>query len=233
VTFDRSVAPPTQAWRPMAFGTVEAKRIRNPLAEPLWAGRRVLVAVDESNVAIRDEEGEALPGYDALRTAILESARAFELVVDGYLLPAPLRSTVGADASPGNEAMMRPADVTRQLFLGGGGRNKRAEKLERAATRDVHVAPDRPAAFVAIDLLWLDGEALLRVPLQERKRLLESALADHELVRRSVAIRPPVEAWYAQWKALGFHEIAVKEANSRYEPGGVSNDWAIAEIPRR
>jgi hypothetical protein len=58
-------------------------------------------------------------------------------------------------------------------------------------------------------------------------------MADHELVRRSVAIRPPVEAWYAQWKALGFHEIAVKEANSRYEPGGVSSEWAITEIPRR
>jgi hypothetical protein len=225
--------PITRDWRPMAFGTVEAKRIRNPLAEPLWIGRRVLVDVDETSVAIRDEDGEVLEGFEDLRSAILESVRAFELVVDGYLLPAPLRSTVGADASPGNDAMMRPSEVTRQLFLGGGGRNKRAEKIERVTSRDVHVEPDRPAAFVAIDLLWLDGEPLLRVPLQERKRLLESALADHEVVRRSVAIRPPVEAWYAQWKALGFQEIAVKEANSRYEPGGVSNEWAITEIPRR
>jgi ATP dependent DNA ligase domain len=233
VSFDRAVAQATRDWRPMAFGTAEAKRIRNPIAEPLWGGRRALIDVRDSTVGIRDEEGAALEGFDALTVAILEASQAFDLVLDGYLLPAPLRSTVGADEGLGKETLMRPSDVARQLFLGGGAQNKRREKLERDAARELFVRPDEPTAFVAIDLLWLDGESLLRVPLQERKRLLDSALADHELVRRSVAIRPPVEAWYAQWKALGFHEIAVKDANGRYEPGGVSRDWAIAPIPRR
>ena len=40
-------------------------------------------------------------------------------------------------------------------------------------------------AFVATDLLWLDGESLLDVPLLERRRLLEGVLDQSYLVRRS------------------------------------------------
>jgi len=36
--------------------------------------------------------------------------------------------------------------------------------------------PDRPVAFVAVDLLAVDGSRLLDVPLLERKRLLESSI---------------------------------------------------------
>jgi ATP-dependent DNA ligase len=93
--------------------------------------------------------------------------------------------------------------------------------------------PNAPTAIVAVDLLWLDGESLIDVPLLERKRLLESALLDHELVRRTMVVRPPVEAWYGQWRALGFREFAVKGANSRYRPGTVSPHWATQIIPRR
>ena len=57
---------------------------------------------------------------------------------------------------------------------------------------------------MAIDLLWLDGESLLDVPLLERKRLLESVLDESELVRRGAFVRPPIETWIGSWRALGF-----------------------------
>ena len=133
----------------------------------------------------------------------------------------------------GSESMVTPGQLTRQMFLGGGGRNARREAIERAEARRIALEPDGPTAFVAVDLLWLDGEPLLQVPLLERRRLLESALQEVDLVRRSVVVRPPVEAWYAQWKTFGIQEFAVKEANSRYVPGGTSRDWVTAPIPRR
>jgi len=67
----------------MAFGPVEAKKIRDPVCEPLWAGRRVLADVSNGDVRLRDENGEPLIGFDALRAAIAESAVAVELIVDG------------------------------------------------------------------------------------------------------------------------------------------------------
>jgi hypothetical protein len=221
------------AWRPMAFGLQEPKRIRDPLCEPLWSGRRVLAEVAARRVTLRDEDGVVLDGYDRLRTALAESAYATDAVVDGYLLPAPIRDTVGAEAPLGMDTTPTVGQMSRQMLLGGGGTNKRREQRELAAAREVDLPPDRPAAMVAVDLLWLDGQSLVDVPLLERKRLLDAVLVDHELVRRTVLVRPPVEAWYAQWRALGFREYAVKAANSRYVPGGSSEHWTTAPIPKR
>ncbi|HEX7948962.1 MAG TPA: hypothetical protein VF494_01330 [Candidatus Limnocylindrales bacterium] len=233
MTLTRSATANPHTWRPMAFGTREAKHIRNPLCEPLWAGRRSLVHVDPAGVTIRDEEADELEGFEALRDALRASNLAIEVVLDGYLMPGPLRSNPVADPAPGAESMLSAGQLARQMFVGGGGSNRRREALERAEARRVVLEPEGPTAYVAIDLLWLDGQPLLDVPLLERRRLLESALAEADLVRRSVAVRPPVEAWYAQWKALGILEFAVKDANSRYTPGGESPDWVAAPIPRR
>jgi ATP-dependent DNA ligase len=217
----------------MAFGNREAKHIRNAVCEPLWAGRRAFAHVDRDAVTIRDENGLEVDGFDGLRVAIAGANLAIELVADGYLIPGTLRSNPTTAEVPGAESMVTPGQLTRQLFLGGGGSNKRKEALELAEARRVVLEPDGPTTFVAVDLLWLDGQHLLDVPLLERRRLMESALGESEFVRRSIAVRPPVEAWYAQWKALGIQEIAVKDANSRYRPGDMSEDWATAPIPRR
>ncbi len=217
----------------MAFGLQEPKRIRDPLCEPLWSGRRVLAEIAADRVTLRDEDGLVLDGYDRLRMALKEAAYATDLIVDGYLLPAPIRDTVGAEALPGMETTPTASQISRQMLLGGGGTNKRREQRELAAAREVDLPPDAPTAMVAVDLLWLDGQPLVDVPLLERKRLLDAVLVDHELVRRTVLVRPPVEAWYAQWRALGFREYAVKAANSRYQPGGASDHWTTAPIPKR
>jgi len=216
----------------MAFGPVEAKKIRDPVCEPLWAGRRVLADVSNGDVRLRDENGEPLIGFDALRAAIAESAVAVELIVDGYLLPAPLRDTVGAGAPPGTDALPTAQQVGRQLFFGSGG-NRHKEERQLAEERLVELPPSGSTAMVAVDLLWLDGEPLIDVPLLERKRLLDSVLLDHQLVRRTVIVRPPVESWYAQWRAFGFREFAIKDANSRYLPGTVAKYWAKQTIPTR
>jgi ATP-dependent DNA ligase len=217
----------------MAFSAKEAKDIRNPMCEPLWAGRRSLVHIDSDGVTIRDENADALDGFDDLRTALSKVSRAIDLVVDGYLVPGPLRSNPTDADVLGSDSMLTSTGITRQLFLGGGGRNKRKEAIELAEARRVELLPDEPTTFVAVDLLRLDGEALLGLPLQERRRLLESAIAEADLVRRSMSVRPPVETWYSQWKTLGIREFSVKDANSRYVPGDISPHWAAAPIPRR
>ncbi len=226
------IASATETWRPMAFGPVDPKKVKDPVCEPLWGGRRALAALSAGVVDLRDEAGAALDGFDALRTAIAESAAAFELVVDGYLLPAPLRDTAGAEALLGMDSQPTAKQVSRQFFF-GSGENKHKEQRQLAEARFVVLRPEAPTALVAVDLLWLDGESLIDVPLLERKRLLDSALADSELVRRTMIVRPPVEAWYGQWRALGFREFAVKGANSRYRPGTVAQHWATQVIPKR
>lgn len=232
VSLTRSATSDPDTWRPMAFGTRKPKHIRDPLCEPLWAGRRALVRVGPRGVTIRDEEAAELDGFEALREAIQASNLAIDLVVDGYLVPGSLRSRQVAVTAPGADSMLSPGQFARQMLVGGGG-NRRREAIELAEARRVVLEPEGPTTYVAIDLLWLDGQPLIDLPLLERRRLLESALAEADLVRLNVAVRPPVEAWYPQWKAFGIVDIAVKDANSRYTPGGESSDWVAVPIPRR
>jgi len=218
--------------RPMPYGRASIRNVRDGIWEPLWGGRRALIDVFGSEIGIRDEHGDPLEGHDLLRDAIRDAALADELVLDGYVLPAPLRDTTGAEAVIGLDSVISVGEMSRQLLLGGGGRERR-EALEAAAARQVLVPSASASAFVAIDLLWLDGEPIIDVPLAERKRLLDGVLRETDVVRRTVAVRYPVETWYAQWRALGFREVAVKAANSRYTPGTPNGEWAIAFIPKR
>ncbi len=216
----------------MPFGRTSFRSVKNGIWEPLWGGKRVLVHVFGSEIGIRDELGESLDGFDELRDAIRDAAQADELVLDGHLLPAPLRDTTGAEAVIGLDALPTAGQMGRQFLMGSGGTERR-EKIEAAQARRVALPSTSPTAFVAIDLLWLDGQSIIDVPLAERKRLLESVLREGDVVRRTVAVRAPVEAWYGQWRALGFREVAVKDANSRYTPGTPGDEWAIVLIPRR
>jgi ATP-dependent DNA ligase len=87
---------------------------------------------------------------------------------------------------------------------------------------------ERPLAFVAVDLLRVDGQDLFDVPLLERKRLLDSLLLQHERVRVSPYTQPPLKPWLDSWRASGFRGAMLKAANSRYLPGRETDDWTSA-----
>jgi len=235
-TLPRNALDAALAWRPMEFGSRPARDVRNPIVEPAWNGPRVLVLVTGSNVDIRDERGDrpavAVDLARAIAAAVAVTGTE-TAILDGHLTAAPMRGTVGVGV--GLEALdgLRPADMGRQLLLGGSNRrDRRRDRLEADLARRAPIPAEGPVAFVAIDLLWIDDTPLVDVPLLERKRLLESVLAESEPVRTSVHVRPPLEAWYGQWRAFGFREVAVRDANGRYRPGERADDWATALIPR-
>jgi ATP-dependent DNA ligase len=227
------IGDPTQrrAWRPQAFGRRAARHIDDPLVEPLWSGIRVLAHVAGKDVELLDTNGERQDWPDTAE-ALAAAVQADSAVLDGYLTTEASGSGVGVVAGP-NPELPSAKQMTRQMFVGGGGRNRRAELLdsiEAAATPMLSAADD--VVFVAVDLLIFDEETLLDVPLLERKRLLESVLVEGRLVRRSVHVRLPIDVWLRTWRNLGFQWVAYKEANSRYTPGAANEDWVRAAIPR-
>ncbi len=232
-----ALIPSTESWTPMAFAGRHPDRIKDPVCEPLWRGARVLVEVNDDAVRIRDHDGLPIMGFDELEAAIPDAMAAAELVLDGYLMPAPLGELIDLIALLGVETGPSATQMARQVMFGGGMRSEDKEDHielgDRSERQHIELTPGEPAAFVAIDLLWLDGDSLLHVPLLERKRLLDSVVLDRELVRRTVHVRPPLETWYRQWRSFGFREVAIKAANSRYAPGGDSQEWATAKIPKR
>jgi bifunctional non-homologous end joining protein LigD len=84
--------------------------------------------------------------------------------------------------------------------------------------------PYERQAFVASDLLELDGQPLLDVPFQERHRLLESVLEEGLQVRVDPVVKQPVAGWLAGWRRLGFSHVLARHQNARYHPGERSDD---------
>jgi hypothetical protein len=219
--------------RLQSFGAGRPGRIEEPVVEPLWSGLRVVAAAQGGESVLLDD-GAELAGHDDLSRAL---ATAVERTASGVILDAYVTKQVSGEDTGVRTGMVGMPSVGRLLTrsLVGGRILQRADlaadlKAEKAAQR---FEEDEPVNLVAVDLLWLDGEWLLDVPLLERKRLLGAILPGDPLVRASMYVRPPIETWIGSWRAQGFRGLAYKAANSRYRPGEVAPDWITTPMPRR
>ena len=73
-----------------------------------------------------------------------------------------------------------------------------------------------PLTFAAFDLLYADGKDLRKTPLEERKALLERAIADTDLVLYSKHVAGKGCALFAQAQAKQLEGIIGKRADSLY-----------------
>jgi ATP-dependent DNA ligase len=215
-------------------GRRERFDIVDPLLEPFWSGDRVLAhvsrpgAIGAPDIRLVDRDGADLaPGLAGLCRALDDSILADDAVVDGIVSRQVLLSGIGT----------APVAEFKKSSMGFLLRGRSDVDVKR---RDEPAIDEAPAGsetsdigFVAVDLLRVDGSDLLDVPLLERKRLLESVVAESQLVRVSAHVRPPIEGWLATWKSLGLRGGMLKAANSRYEPGGLSVEWSFVGSVRR
>lgn len=233
--------PDPRTWRPQAFGRRKPKDLADALIEPAWDGIRVLAHVEAGRARLIDAEGADLTSAHPEITGDLGAAALAEsLVVDGYLTDQALRSGVGVILEIADKPGM--SEHVAQFFLGrraaellaGTGRVPGQTSLRTVAqAEDSAAAGPTEIAFVAVDLLALDGEALLDVPLLERKRLLEAVLAEGDRIRRTPFVREPAGSFINSWRSAGFGGLAFKTANSRYRPGAANDDWSLIAMPRR
>ena|SRR5918999_1852356 len=185
------------------------------LFEPLWPGDRLMARKRSGRLTLTDAEGrtcdaEYAETIEALEPAIL----ADDALIDGVWTPQP--------------------------FIGDGSAARNwADTLEREGLSDEVPDPletERRRAFVAIDLVEIDGEELYDVPFQERRRLLEGVIDEGIQVRVSPIVKQPVDSWLTGWRANGFTHYVAKHQNSRYYPGKRTDDWleisTRGEVPR-
>ncbi|MGH2446257.1 MAG: hypothetical protein ACRDGD_09500 [Candidatus Limnocylindria bacterium] len=185
------------------------------LFEPLWPGERILARVADGRITMTGEAGEPpsaelVDAEEVLRASIL----ADEAIVDGVWTAQPF---VG-DGSPARAWADTIADE--------GLADELPDPLES----------ERRRAFVAVDLVELDGQELGDIPFQERRRLLESVIDEGIRVRLSPIVKQPLAGWLVGWRANGFTHYLAKHQNSRYRPGERTEDWLKlslrAEAPR-
>jgi ATP-dependent DNA ligase len=210
-------------WRPQRFGR-SARSVKDAIIEPSWGGVRVLARVDAGKALFFDEDGvDCSEEFADVGQALGAAALGEGMILDGFLSIEPTQSTVGT--RPAETEPPRGGQLITQMFIGARG----TPKIRPRPAMDT----SQPIAFVAVDLLRIDGSLLLDLPLLERKRILDGALAAGERVRVTPYVRPPLSSYGATWRGLGFREVAYKGANSRYYPAGQNDDWGIMAIPVR
>ncbi|MBI2763811.1 MAG: hypothetical protein HYX54_08705 [Chloroflexi bacterium] len=170
----------------------------------------------------------------------------FEVKWDGYRLQASVRdgrvrtfTRNGKDGDSYFPRLLEPATWidARQAIVdgevvatGGGGLPDFALLQERIGVK----GPDGRAAaglvFQVFDLLYLDGRSLLRVPLDDRKRLLRSVLHDSARVRFASHVETEGVAFLEACAAQGLEGSIAKHRRSTYEPGTRSRAWLKLKI---
>ena len=165
------------------------------LYEPKWDGFRAVVFRSGSELFIQSRDLRPLDRYFPELHDALQAGLPDDSVFDGAIVIATPR---GLDFDA--------------LQL----------RLHPAASRVAKLARETPAAFVAFDALAIDGRDLRDVPQEERRSLLEQALAN---------TRPPIHLtpmtrdravaaeWLARFEGAGLDGVIAKAALGKYEPG--------------
>ncbi|MGE5832672.1 MAG: non-homologous end-joining DNA ligase [Methanomicrobiales archaeon] len=165
----------------------------------------------------------------------------FEVKWDGIRAIAYIRETLallsrsGRDLSGQFPELREIRDLAPGTVLDGeiivlaNGRNDMQALLGRFQETDPEkIRSDSltlPATYVAFDILEADGKPLLRLPLEERQRILGERVKEGKYLVRSVAVRGDGEPYYAEAVRRGLEGIMAKRLGSPYEPGVRSDSW--------
>ncbi|MGH2378103.1 MAG: hypothetical protein ACRDGT_06460 [Candidatus Limnocylindria bacterium] len=103
-------------------------------------------------------------------------------------------------------------------------------ELELDAEGNAFVRRTSPRTiFAAFDLLEVDGQTLLDVPLLERKRHLEGVVVPSPNVRLTAYRSRDLRSWRETLQEQGFRRAVLKDWNSTYEPGRTADTWTVVE----
>jgi ATP-dependent DNA ligase len=165
------------------------------LYEPKWDGFRALVFREGDEIYLQSREGRPLSRYFPELLPPLRASLPPRCVIDGEIVIAT------------------PAGLDFEALL---------QRVHPAASRIARLAQETPASFVAWDLLAIDDEDLRPVPLEDRRRRLERALAG---ARPPLHVTPATrdeataQDWFHRFEGAGLDGVVAKRLDEPYRPG--------------
>lgn len=185
--------------RPM-LATLTGKPFDDPewTFEPKWDGIRAIAICNESTQLISRNEKDITSGYPEL-SKLHERVVGLEAMLDGEIV-AFEDGVPSFQKLQGRMHLRDPAQVER-------------------AVKTI------PVAFIAFDLIYLDGRSLIDLPLAERRALLEENLVISDQLQVSPSIPEEGIALFEAAETQNLEGIVAKKTSSTYEPGGRSSSW--------
>src|SRR2546430_3722238 len=90
-----------------------------------------------------------------------------------------------------------------------------------------------PMQYVVFDIVYLDGQRLFRVPLEDRKRLLRDIVHDSGLLKYSEHVLGDGKAFFKAAQQKRLEGIVAKLRDSPYQPGVRSSAWLKIKAVRK
>src|SRR5207247_8306173 len=90
-----------------------------------------------------------------------------------------------------------------------------------------------PMQYVVFDIVYLDGQRLFRVPLEDRKRLLRDIVHDSGLLKYSEHVLGDGKAFFKAAQQKRLEGIVAKLRDSHYQPGVRSSAWLKIKAVRQ
>ena len=195
-------APMPAFVEPMA-ATLAGRAFRDDdwLFEVKWDGYRLQAAVRDGKVRTYTRNGKDGDAYFPRLLAPPTWLDAREAIVDGEV-----------------------------VALDDAGRPDFSLLQERIGVKGQGGGAAHGLVYQAFDLLYLDGRSLLRVPLEDRKRLLRSVLREGSRVRYASHVETEGVAFLEACAAQGLEGAIAKHRRSVYEPGTRSRAWLKLKI---
>ncbi|OLC88162.1 MAG: ATP-dependent DNA ligase [Gemmatimonadetes bacterium] len=165
------------------------------LFEPKWDGFRAIVFRSKDDVFIQSRDLRPLDRYFPELHEVLLERLPGGVVVDGEIV------------------------MPTKHGLDFGGLQMR---LHPAASRVAKLAKATPAAFVAFDLLAVDGKSLIDEPQRDRRAQLEKLF---KKIRRPLYLTPMTRDrdlavdWLKRFEGAGLDGVIAKPATAAYQPG--------------
>lgn len=167
-----------------------------------WRGERVLVTCEPGNVRVHASDGREITGAVPDVRRLGRATGSLELVLDGVV------AEIDADGRPTGRC---------------DGLQRRLQKASDATWR--RLAREHPVAFLAFDVLWLEGHPVVTLPWSERRELLEQIALAGPAWQTPVAHRGDVAPIIEAAAAAGLPGVVLKAVESSYEPGVTSAAW--------
>lgn len=167
--------------------------------EPKWDGFRAIVYADGADVVLDSRGAKPLTRYFPELVAEFTRQLKVPVVLDGEIV---VRQGVAGAERLEWEAL--------------------SQRIHPAESRITKLAAETPAAFVAFDLLYLDGRSLLAEPFETRRAALELLFDTLEAplhitqVTRDAAL---ARRWLAEFEGAGLDGVVSKPLGLAYAPG--------------
>lgn len=87
------------------------------------------------------------------------------------------------------------------------------------------LAAEHPAAFVAVDILYLDGRQVTDQPWEMRRRMLDKVVTESEPMAKVRVVEEHGLAFFGMVREIGLEGILGKRRDSVYLMGKRSRDW--------